>query len=239
MSMNSRHAETIPFVPVGYPLSYFANTEPFATWLRRGRAQPRNMAGGVMQAPGPDAPARPPEWTEHVKLELFTSRRLSLNGPYEHIVEFTATTRVAIALPEPKGTIALFGKEVKKHEAPPRLRLRFIVEAKYGLLSRLDISGAIRFQLPHSLVRPVSERDGRWVNARNRHVVLPLGSSTLTLRPGVRPKLSAPLAAPALTVQLAQTGLVVSLTSAVVDVVGRPARPILQFQKVRLVYLNN
>jgi hypothetical protein len=241
MSMNSHNAETIPFVPAGYPLSYFANTEPFATWLRHGRAQSRNMASGIMQAPRPrpDAPTRPPEWTEHVRLELFTSRRLYPYGPYEHIVEFTATKMIAISLPEPKGTIALFGKEVKKDEPPPRLRLRFIVEAKYGHLDRLEISGAVRFQLPHSLVRPVFERDGRWVAALKRHVVLPLGGSTLTLRRGARPKLSAPLAAPAVAVQLARTGLVVSLASAVVDIAGSPARPKLQFQKVRLVYLHH
>ncbi len=238
MPMSSQNAESMPIVPVGYPLSYFANTEPFKTWLRYRQVETPGTAVNAL-TPRPSANQRPPAWTEHVNLELFTSRRLSAEGPYEHIVEFTATTPIAIALPEPKGTIALFGKEIKKHESPPRLRLRFIVEPKYGHLDRLEVSGTISFQLPHSLIRPVFVREGHWVTARTRHVVLPLGRSTLTLRPGVRPKLSTPLAAPILTAQLTRTGLIVSLASAVVDIVGPPARPTLQFQKVRLVYLDN
>lgn len=217
---------SIPDIRKGYPLSYFATTEPFATWLRHGVTV----------------------WTD-VYIERFSSRRMDdsspwpYNGAYEHILEFTTTRDIAIALPEPKGVIALFGEYDKKKEpdgAPARLRLRFIVEPKYGQLIQLDISGAIRFRLPQSLVRPVIARDDHWDNDPNTtHVVVPLGNSIISLVRGQRPELSSPLVAPDVTVRIGQTGIVARLNVARIDIAGTATEPKLQFSKIQFVYLTH
>jgi hypothetical protein len=251
----------IPAIPVGYPLSYFAMREPFASWLRIGRdARPPDRGPrrkGQKKPPKPPETQGPPEWTNYVRLERFTSRRISrfskiepysgkyddpnrpYSGAYEYIVEFTTTRQIAIALPEPKGTVALFGTAVKPGRPPGRLRLRFIVEPKNGTLIRLDISGALRFRLPRSLVRPVVEHNHEWVDGEIKHVVVPLGRSMLTLSRGLRPRVSPPLAAPSVTVRLGATPLVAKLGFAHVDISGTAAKPRIRFKKIRLVYISN
>src|SRR5438552_5760788 len=113
-----------------------------------------------------------------------------------------------MALPEPKGTIALFGRAIKKGETPARMRLRFIAESTRGRLIRVDISGAIRFRLPQSLVRPVEEYDHQWVDSQNpTHVEVSLGASTITLSRGLRPQIVPPLKAPPLTVRIGPTAM--------------------------------
>jgi hypothetical protein len=248
--------DSLPQLPDGYPLSYFAETEPFATWLRR------TGGGGLIERrpsrkkPGTPKPAGPPPWTDDVRLVRFTSRRISrptkkepytgkydhplrpFSGAYEYIVEFTTTREVALALPEPKGTVAVFGRDMKEGDSPARMRLRFIVLPPNGRLASVDISGDIRFRLPQGLVRPLDEENHQWVNSTTHtHVVVPLGNARLTLARGLRPRLSRQLLPPPLTVRIGATGLVVKLAVARIDITGTAAKPRIRFKRVRLVYL--
>jgi hypothetical protein len=253
--------EKMPSIPVGYPLSYFADTEPFASWLghvtkpQKGIKAKPDKKQKPEKPPSRCVPTIPPEWTNHVRLERFTSRRISriskkeaytgifdhaqrpYSGSYEYIVEFTTTREIAIELPEPKGTAALFGNQVVKKGPPDRLRLRFIVEPKDGRLVRLDISGTISFRLPRTLVSPVVEHNHRWIDAPTTHVILPLGNSILSLNRGLRPVLTPPLRAPSLAVRLGQTDMVAQLGGAQVDISGTAAKPRIRFNKIRLAYL--
>jgi hypothetical protein len=247
----------LPKLPVGYPLSYFADTEPFAMWLRGISAErPAQKGRPPKKTPPRGEPPKLPGWMDDVRLVRFTSRRISritkkepytgiydgparpYSGAYEYIVEFTTTREIALALPEPKGTIALFGRTIKKGETPARLRLRFIVDAVHGRLIRVDISGALRFKLSQSLVRPVQEHNHQWINSpHHTHVVVPLGGSMITLGRSLRPRIVPPLSAPPLTVRIGPTAMVARLTVAKIDITGSAARPRIRFNKIRLVYL--
>jgi hypothetical protein len=230
----------------GYPLSYFAGTEPFAAWFHDSLSSSESQGDERERTPDSLPSANPLAWTEDVYLERFSSDEITSGpntGAYEHILEFTTTREIAILLPEPKGVVALFGNYDKKKEEddePARLRLRFIVESKYGQLMQLDISGAIRFRLPQSLARPVVERERRWVDdPKHTHVLVPLGDSRLTLQRGLPPTLSSRLRAPDVTARIGETNVVANLTVARVDIAGTAARPKIQFKKIRLVYLTD
>jgi hypothetical protein len=247
----------LPKVPEGYPLSDFADTEPFATWLRgTGARRPIRKGQQPIKRPPRGGDNTPPAWTRDVRLVRFTSRRISritkkepytgrfddplrpYSGAYEYIVEFTTTREIALALPEPKGTVALFGRAIKQGQTPARMRLRLIVESAHGRLIRVDISGAIRFRLAQSLVRPVEEDDHQWVNSQSHtHVEVPLGVSTITLSRGLRPRVAPPLKAPPLTVRIGPTGMIAKLTVARIDITGSAAKPKIRFNKIRLLYL--
>jgi len=256
-----------PFGETGFVLSYFAKIEPFATWLRATSrpgilpsTQPGSVSGLVAPVTGgvttnpvsstlpgspttlvnPVAQPLPPEWTNAVSLELFTSRPIGrglFKGSYELLLEFSAIREIVIELPQPKGTAALFGQPVQQDGVPDRMRLRAILEPKYGRLSMLEISGAVRFRLPRGLVRPVVEANGRWIDSPVHNVVVPLGQSILRLVPGSPPRLTSPLAAPSLFVRLGQSEIVVKLGE--VSLSGTAALPTIRFSKIQLAYLKN
>jgi hypothetical protein len=202
--------------------------------------------------PGLGAPSGPAEWTRHVRLERLTGHRIvkgPLRGHYQYIVEFSTTREIPIELPQPKGTVVLFGrtrqllfdrtpkKDKRPQAEPDRCRLVFIREPKRGQLMGVEISGALRFRLSRGMVRPVVERNGAWVDAETTHVIVPLGNAKISLRRGLPPKLSRPLNVPPLTVRLGPTQMVAKLIATRIDLAGTSAKPRLRFKGVRLTFL--
>ena len=248
--------------PESFPLSYFADSEPFATWFRSvprdggrpimhtsvltgpqpgtgfptftTRPEPPGMTGGQFV---PSAHPWPPAWTETVHLERFSSRRIergAFSGSYQYLLQFSATQEIVIDLPQPPGLAVLFGGPVKENQIPDRVQLRYVLDPKTGGLNVIEVTGAMRFRLPRGLVCPVKEFNGRWVDAQPRYVVVPLAPATLRWIPGKPMQVTRPLVAPDLLVRIGQTDLVARLGH--IEFSGTANRPTISFTRIRLVY---
>jgi len=238
-------------IPTGYPLSAFSTIEPFASWykkifLKNGnnnktfRPRPGKKTSPV-QAPNPPSNTlKLPEWLDYVFLEDMKSNRIEkgiFKGHFEYTVDFSARKEVAILVSQPKDTVILFGRDKKAGEKSEYCRIHFILEPKYGTIIRLNISGNLRFLLSNSLVKPVVENNGHWIESAQKHVEVPLDDAVLKLGRGIAPRLSDTLRVPDVTVQIAGTTIVAKLSQ--VELGGTALKPKVRFLKTRLVYTNN
>jgi hypothetical protein len=226
----------------GYPLSYFAGTEPFATWLHKGRSVQIRSSNHTDPPPTDSSvPVAPADWMDHVHLATFTSRLIPAGprseGGYEYVMEFTTTLQIAIAIPRPQGMSILFGTPPKAGKPPDRLKLRLLLEPKYGRFQRLDISGDVRFRFPRGLIRPVVERNGRWVDASVSHIAASLGPSILRIDADGFPRVIGRIVLPNVTARIGRTDVVAKLKW--VDVAGTVTSPKLRFKDIQIVYLTN
>jgi hypothetical protein len=154
----------------------------------------------------------------------------------EHTLEFATTTAVCISLPRPKGLVAVFGPDARVGEPPASLRLRLLVDPPTGRVQKVDVSGRVAFRLPRGLACPVDAVGGEWVESTNRHLLVPLGSSVLTLARGAPPTITPALAAPAGHARLGSTGLVARLDGATITITGTAPSPVIRFEKVAIVH---
>jgi hypothetical protein len=232
---------------VGYPLSYFANDEPFASWFRgllrnasvKKQRTPLKKPGKVIK-PDKTANKEIPEWTEHVFLDSFKTNIIDkgpYKGSYEYITDFSSGREIAIEVPRPQGTVLLFGREIKKGQTMDSCRIKFILEPKYGRLVQLEISGAVRFRLSRNLVMPVIERNKTWVDVPTKHVIVPLEGARLILGKNTRPRLTSPLHINDIIVRIAKTEMIVKLSE--LDLGGTAVSPKIRFKKACLMYINN
>lgn len=233
---------------VGYPLSYFANDEPFASWFRgllrnvpetKKQNTPLKKPGKVVR-PDKIPNEEIPEWTEHVFLNSFKTNIIEkgpYKGFYEYVTDFSASREIAIEVPRPQGTVLLFGREVKQGQTMDSCRIKFMLEPKYGSLVQLEISGAVRFRLSRNLVMPVVEKNRSWVDVPAKHVIVPLEGARLILGKNTRPRLTSPLHISDITVRIAKTEMIVKLSE--LDLGGTSANPKIRFKKACLMYINN
>jgi len=226
--------------PDGYPLSYFAGTEPFSSLFRKIVHQklkhlPENerLAQSAL-----------PEWFQHIRLTQFKANPPSdVKEDYEYKIEFSVWKKVRVLLDEPKGTIAII--DVYKNGddiSPGKLNLRFVLEKRSRRIRKLDIEGDVQFQLPRGLVRPVHLNElGKWVDSGKderggpRFVIVPLGAARISLAREVIPKFSQPLKLPRNTIaRIGRSGMVAKLGS--IDIAGRREKPELRFQGLEIVF---
>lgn len=99
----------------GYPLSYFANTEPFTMLFeilsKQNRVCNQNACTEKEKKASQEKQNKCiPEWTQHVRLVTFEQNIInSKHKDYEFLFEFTTSKKVKFLLTEPAGTVAVFG----------------------------------------------------------------------------------------------------------------------------------
>ncbi len=244
----------------GYPLSHFANTKPFSVFFKMldkqnglsAKHENQSLDKNKKESKYLEHTTEPciPDWAKNVRLVTFQSKKLEKNkhNDYEYLLEFTTTREVKILLNEPKGTIAIFGyntntpmkklttqNDQEKPQSLSHLSLRLILDGSNGAVKQTFINGDLRFQLPRGLVRPVKMRNGYWVEATPKALIVKLGASIINLTRGSRPKLSQPLYLPSNTiVRIGKMPLVVRLGK--IDLGGTASHPKLQFLDTQLVY---
>lgn len=257
-------------VRTGVPLSYFSQIEPFATWfsLNTKKKQSKKSKKGDFTVQNPIEVVDPVEgidtnnpeengkhWTENVFLEKFQTSKIPkgiFRGCYRIYVEFSAYQPIVIALSNPKGTAAIFGKHLKRKEIPEKitkqkkapekiikpkeeaekLKLAFILDAKHGYWKQVQIFGDLRFRLPLAMVTRVTEDNYLWKPTAEQHIEVPLSHSKITLNRGAAPTLSNPLTMPNVSMRIAQSNLIAKISS--LNLSGTLRKPKIIFNNIKL-----
>lgn len=230
-------------IKTGMPLSYFVKTEPFNQWF--GLITKNKL--GAKQKKQEDKPYQkeikeikpteenPKDWTENVFLEKFQTREIEkgiLKGCYEIYVEISAYQKIVIALPKPKGTAAIFGKETKENEKPELLKLKFTLNKSNGSIQQVQISGDIKFRLPKSTISRVKEEHYKWVEHENSSVEVSLSNERIILNRGSIPLLSSPLILPNYSYRIAMSNMVAKIST--LSIGGTAMKPKLIFNQIKL-----
>lgn len=244
MHMKKQELKTLnQIIKTGMPLSYFAKTEPFNRWF--GLLTKNNLGSKLKK--WEDKPCqeentetnrtdeKAKHWTENVFLEKFQTKEIEkgiFKGCYEIYVEFSAYQKIVIALPKPKGTAAIFGKETKENEKPELLKLKFTLNKSNGSIQQVQISGDIKFRLPKSTISRVKEENYRWVEYENSSVEVPLSNEIITLNRGSVPLLSSPLILPNYSYRIAMSNMVAKIST--LSIGGTIKKPKLVFNNIKL-----
>ncbi len=229
----------------GMPLSYFAKIEPFNKWfgLMTKKDEKSKLKKGdklrkeTVQKPIPIEETSK-HWTENVYLDKFQTKEIQkgiFKGCYEIYAEFSAYQKIVISLPNPKGTAAIFGREIKENEKAEKLKIKFTLDSKAGFWRRIEIYGDLKFRLSENLVTQVIEKNYQWKATTNQHIEVPLSGSKITLSRGAAPKLSDPLILPDISIRIAQSNLVAKISS--LDLGGTVRKPKIIFNNIKLQHI--